>query len=272
LEIEIEELAKNIQREEFIGPLVDNLSADKVAITIKELLTMSSGFTWNELDNSFPHLYKINVWQKKQVFFIIKLYIFSFVKQKGKNMFIDSQKKAELTKKQEMFCRHYAQNGHNRTVAAISAGYSIKSAKDAAYKNFKKPHIVEFLNELEKPVMDKLGLDENWVLTKLKNFSDVNITDFFDFDPQANKIQLKDLREMPVEKTAAIKSLKETKYGINIKLVDKRACVVNIGKHLGMFKEQAEDNFNYNNLPMVFVVPAIDIDEDDERANTDFPD
>jgi hypothetical protein len=246
LEIEIEELAKNIQREEFIGPLVDNLSADKVAITIKELLTMSSGFTWNELDNSFPHLYKINVWQKKQVFFIIKLYIFSFVKQKGKNMFIDSQKKAELTKKQEMFCRHYAQNGHNRTVAAISAGYSIKSAKDAAYKNFKKPHIVEFLNELEKPVMD--------------------------FDPQANKIQLKDLKEMPVEKTAAIKSLKETKYGINIKLVDKRACVVNIGKHLGMFKEQAEDNFNYNNLPMVFVVPAIDIDEDDERANTDFPD
>jgi CubicO group peptidase (beta-lactamase class C family) len=36
---------------QFIKPLVDTLSADKAAITIRDLLTMSSGFTWNELDN-----------------------------------------------------------------------------------------------------------------------------------------------------------------------------------------------------------------------------
>ncbi|MFZ1977135.1 MAG: serine hydrolase [Bacteroidota bacterium] len=36
---------------EFISPLVAGLSADKAAITIRDLLTMSSGFEWNELDN-----------------------------------------------------------------------------------------------------------------------------------------------------------------------------------------------------------------------------
>jgi phage terminase small subunit len=125
-------------------------------------------------------------------------------------MLIDSQKKAELTKKQEMFCRYYAQNGHNRIVAAILAGYSIKTAKDAAYKNIKKPHIVKFINELEKPVNDKLALDEIWALCRLKNFCDVNITDFLDIDPKTNKIRLKDMKKMPAKKTTAIASVKET--------------------------------------------------------------
>lgn len=37
---------------EFLGPLVSRLSADEAAITIKDLLTMSGGFTWNELGNT----------------------------------------------------------------------------------------------------------------------------------------------------------------------------------------------------------------------------
>jgi phage terminase small subunit len=165
-----------------------------------------------------------------------------------------------------MFCRYYVQNGHNGAAAAISAGYSKKYAKDSARDNFKNLNITEFLNELEKPVLDKLALDEDWVLTKLKNFIDTNINDFFDFDPQTNKIQLKDMKQLPAEKTGAIEWLKETKYGIEIKLVNKRACVVNIGKHLGMFKQQLETSIDHNPTDMVFVVPAFDIDDAD---NTD---
>ena len=42
---------------QFIRPLVDTLSTDKAAITIRNLLTMSSGFTWNELDNQNEYNY-----------------------------------------------------------------------------------------------------------------------------------------------------------------------------------------------------------------------
>ena len=180
--------------------------------------------------------------------------------------FNNFQKKAKLTKRQEMFCRYYVQNGHNGAAAAISAGYSKKYAKDSARDNFKNLNITEFLNELEKPVLDKLALDEDWVLTKLKNFADANIIDFFDFNPRTETICLKDLKKLPEEKTAAIESIKKTKNSISIKLIDKRACVVNIGKHLGMFKQQLETSIDHNPTDMVFVVPAFDIDDAD---NTD---
>ncbi len=173
------------------------------------------------------------------------------------------QKKVKLTKKQEMFCRYYASNGHNGAQAAISSGYSEKSAKFTSFHSLQKPHIIEFLNELEKPVIDKLELDEDWVITKLKNFADANINDFYDFDPQTNKILLKDLKLLPPEKTAAIETVKETKYGIEIKLVDKKTCVVSIGKHLGMFKEQLEGNINNNQTTKVYVVPAFNFDDDE---------
>ncbi|MGD1008306.1 MAG: terminase small subunit, partial [Ignavibacteriaceae bacterium] len=132
--------------------------------------------------------------------------------------FNDLPKKANLTKKEEMFCRYYAQNGHNGAAAAISAGYSKKSVYRTATRVLKKPHIIEFLYELEKPVLDKLALDEDWVLTKLKNFADANIIDFFDFNPRTETICLKDLKKLPEEKTAAIESIKKTKNSISIKL------------------------------------------------------
>jgi len=37
---------------EFIRPLVDSLSADKAALTLRDFLTMSSGFEWRELGNN----------------------------------------------------------------------------------------------------------------------------------------------------------------------------------------------------------------------------
>jgi CubicO group peptidase (beta-lactamase class C family) len=45
---------------EFIRPLVDSLSTDKAAITIRDLLTMSSGFPWNELGNVNEYNYWFN--------------------------------------------------------------------------------------------------------------------------------------------------------------------------------------------------------------------
>ena len=143
----------------------------------------------------------------------------------------------KLTKKQEMFCRHYIANGYNGTDAAIKAGYSEATARSIASENLMKPYIAEFIKKLENPLISKLGIDENWVLTKLKNFSDVDINDFFEIDKDGNVIKLKDLKELPREKTAAIESIKETRNGIEIKLVDKRLCVVDIGRHLGMFKD-----------------------------------
>lgn len=171
---------------------------------------------------------------------------------------MDDNQEIKLTKKQEFFCRNYVSNGHNGTQAAISAGYSEKRAKEMAYENLTKPHLVEFIKKLEQPIIEKLEIDENWVITKLKNYSDVLITDFFEIK-EGGYIELKNLSTIPSEKLSAIEEIQQMKDGkIKIKLVDKRACVVDLGKHLGMFKEHLEGNINHNHSHKVYVIPAFD--------------
>ena len=176
-----------------------------------------------------------------------------------------SNRISKLSKKQEMFCRYYVSNGHNATKAAISAGYSEKTAKVIAMENLTKPYLIDFVNELEKPVLDKLSISEDWVLTKLKNFSESNITDYFDIDNEGN-IKLKDLTKLPKEKIEAIESIEQTEKGrIKIKLVDKRASVVDIGRNYGMFKDIIEGNIQHQNLHKVYVIPAFDDNNVDSK-------
>ncbi len=115
------------------------------------------------------------------------------------------KEKNKLTKKQEMFCREYVANGHNGTQAAISAGYSKKTAKVIAMENLTKPYLKEFIEELEQPVLDELGLTEDWVITKLKNFSEANILDYFEI--VNGDIKLNDLTKLPKEKLESIESI-----------------------------------------------------------------
>jgi len=176
------------------------------------------------------------------------------------------KEKNKLTKKQEMFCRFYVSNGHNGKQAAISAGYSQNSAKEIAMENLTKPHVKEFVEKLEAPVLAKLGLDENWVLTKLTNFSEALITDYFDFDEATNSIVLKDLTTLPKSKIEAIEEIQQDKDGrIKIKLVNKRASVVDIGKNYGMFKDIIEGNIQHQNLHKVYVIPAFDDNNVDNK-------
>jgi hypothetical protein len=149
----------------------------------------------------------------------------------------------KLRIREELFCRYYVQNGRYAVQAAISAGYKRNTAESFAWKILKNPDVMEFINKLQAPVLEKLNIDEDWVLTKLKNFADADISDFFEINE--GKLIIKDLKKLPKEKTAAIESIKATKLGIEIKLVDKRSCLADIGKYLGMFKKNADEKVDH---------------------------
>ncbi len=178
-----------------------------------------------------------------------------------------SKEKNKLTKKQEMFCRYYVSNGHNATKAAISAGYSEKTAKVIAMENLTKPYLKSFIEELEKPVLEELGLTENWVITKLRNFSEANILDYFEI--KDGDIKLKDLTTLPKVKIEAIESIEQTEKGrIKIKLVDKRTSVVDVGKHFGMFKNVIDADINSNEKTKVYVIPAFDRNDNSKQCHS----
>lgn len=74
---------------------------------------------------------------------------------------------AELTnKKHETFCQEYIID-FNGTQAAIRAGYSEKTAGSQAYDLLKKPEIFARVGELKKERMDRLTLDQNFVVLQI---------------------------------------------------------------------------------------------------------
>ena len=56
----------------------------------------------------------------------------------------------KLTPKQKAFADNYIENGGNATVAAVSAGYSDKTARFIGAENLTKPHILGYIADRQK--------------------------------------------------------------------------------------------------------------------------
>ena len=57
---------------------------------------------------------------------------------------------AKMTAKQQAFCEHYVTNGFNALQAAISAGYSERTAKVIGCENLTKPDIAEYIAKFKE--------------------------------------------------------------------------------------------------------------------------
>lgn len=74
---------------------------------------------------------------------------------------------ANLTAKQEMFCREYLVD-LNATQAAIRAGYSEASAKQAGYENMTKPDLQERISTLMAERTQRVTVSADYVLERAK--------------------------------------------------------------------------------------------------------
>lgn len=62
---------------------------------------------------------------------------------------------AKMTAKQQAFCEAYITNGFNALQAAISAGYSERTAKEMGYENLTKPHIAAYIAEFKEEATER---------------------------------------------------------------------------------------------------------------------
>ena len=82
------------------------------------------------------------------------------------------------------------------------------------------------------------------LVRKLKLFIDTRVTDFFDIID--GKLIVKDFSKIPEDKISAIQSIKETKYGLEIKLVSKLEAIDLLSRLLGIEQSQKENSANVN--------------------------
>lgn len=173
------------------------------------------------------------------------------------------------TLKQKAFCHEYIVN-YNATKAAISAGYSEKTAYSIGSELLKKPEIKDYIDEL---IRQKLVVAD---LTKEKILEELMAIAFIDpkkiFDNEGNPKPISQIDKKSRKSIAAIKSIK-TKTGDRIleyKLHDKGAAIDKLMRHTALYEPTKIDaNVSLDNELIVNIIQAV---KPETKDNADTPD
>ncbi|OAE52868.1 terminase [Achromobacter insolitus] len=161
-----------------------------------------------------------------------------------------------LTDKQRRFVDEYLVD-LNATQAAIRAGYSEKTAYSIGNENLSKPDIAEAIQEAQAERSKRTEITQDMVLRELAKigFSDIRrvvrwgktelrVADSGDDGGEVTEpyhgLALVSADDIDDDTAAAISEISEGREGLKVKLHDKKGALVDIGRHLGMFKDRVE--------------------------------
>lgn len=156
----------------------------------------------------------------------------------------------KLTAKQQRFVDEYLID-LNGAQAAIRAGYSKKTAKEIASETLTKPNVAAAIADRTTKRAERVEVTQDEVIAELAKIGFANMLDYVVPSSDGNvRVNLADLDR---DKAAAIQEIVvdemfsendgETKVKVQrvrFKLADKRAALVDLGKHLGMFVLRVE--------------------------------
>jgi len=77
-------------------------------------------------------------------------------------------KKVKLTPKQSAFIDAYCSNGGNATKAAITAGYSEKTAQEIGAENLSKPIIKDAIELRQQPIAKKMEITRESLILEIE--------------------------------------------------------------------------------------------------------
>lgn len=172
-----------------------------------------------------------------------------------------------LNAKQERFVAEYLVD-LNATQAAIRSGYSEATAYSQGQRLLKHVEVEAAIETAMEKRAERTGITQDMVLSELAKigfvdirkavqwFSSVavaaaderSVDDIIEDGPSGevrhqitNQVELVSSAEIDDATAAAIAEISMTdKGGLKVKLHDKRAALVDIGRHLGMFKDRIE--------------------------------
>lgn len=172
----------------------------------------------------------------------------------------------ELTERMQLFCVYFMKT-HNATRSYIKAyGCEYQTAAASASRLLKNDKIKAFIDELKVHQMSQLMLREEDVLQKYIDIAFADVNDFVEIDPEGRWINLK-----PEIDGSIVNEIKNTKYGIAIKLNDRMRALQELK---GMFKEKqarSAEEEQEQKYGVVMLAPVLEenLDEYDEESVMD---
>lgn len=154
----------------------------------------------------------------------------------------------KLTEKQRRFVEEYLID-LNATQAYLRAGYSAKNENVAgveAHKLLRNPKIDKAIQEAMDERSKRTEITADRVLKELAHIAFDDIKNYLEFYPDEDskygvRIDIKDSREIDTRNIAEVSIGKD---GFKFKTYCKDHALVNVGKHLGMFKDGNNTNVN----------------------------
>ena len=154
-----------------------------------------------------------------------------------------------LTAKQARFVEEYLVD-LNATQASIRAGYSAKNADKIGPELLGKTRVAAAIAEAMKARSERTDITQDMVLRELALIGFADMGDYVTISDSGNV--LLDLTNLPEGATKVIHEVTQDEYKegngddardvkkTKLKLYDKRAALVDIGRHLGMFPNKHE--------------------------------
>jgi len=154
-----------------------------------------------------------------------------------------------LNAQQVQFCEIYLSDPKRNASRAYAEAYSINNKRraiESASRLLAKSEIQAYVenreNEMAEKAKAKYEIEKDRVISEFASIAFTNLSDVIEWNN--NEIVLKDYDSLPSQVKAAIEIVDVQNNGktqkFKIKMHDKRAALLSLGKYLGMFKEKGE--------------------------------
>lgn len=169
--------------------------------------------------------------------------------------------KAASQERYKLFANAYIANGRNGTQAAISTGYSPRTASDQAKHLLRRPEVRAIIDKATERVLAKSGLTAERTLQELARVAYADIRSLYREDGS-----LKSPHEWDDDSAAAVAGMDVTEefegvgearklsgYTKKVRMVDKIAALDKAMKHLGLYERDNSQRAENLQLQVVLV-------------------
>jgi phage terminase small subunit len=166
-----------------------------------------------------------------------------------------------LNEKQERFVEEYLVD-LNATQAAIRAGYSEKTARSIGQRLLTNVDIQKEIQREKKDRSYRTRITQDNVLRELAAIGFARSTDYAHINENGHVV-LTPTAWLTEEQRIAIAGVKETQFGVEVKMHDKIRALEMIGKHLGIFDAKSNENSEKQNNLLQAIQASEEITTDD---------